>query len=104
MVNIGFLIDLIKQQLLPYRHPKDIGSAERRWSVEDSDYLRDWLLEALKSCYRRNKCEKRGKCVHYEYSDQARANYRICKEFILLMENGSITVKPTISKDEGMAE
>jgi len=91
-LSLKSLVDSIKKQLLPYRHPEDINRDETRWKVDDSDYLRDWLVNTLKSCSRRNKCDKKGRCVYYEYSDRAKANYRICRELILLMENGRIIV------------
>jgi len=100
-VTIKNLVDLIKKQLLPYRHPEDINRDETKWEITESDYLRDWLLSTLKSCFKRNKCEKKGKCIYYEYSDQARNNFRICKEFILLIEGGSIDVVPSNYLNEG---
>jgi len=92
MKEIDELVQMIKKQLFPYRHERDIGMDSARWGVEDSEFITEWIKKMLKSCARRMRCESKGKCAHYEYSDQARKNYEICKMVVLMMENGLLRI------------
>jgi len=80
----------IKKQLLPYRHEQDIEKACERWDVSEEDCLTAWIADMLANCRKKNRCSKRELCAYYGYPDIARKNYDVCKEVILLMENGAI--------------
>lgn len=100
MKRFDRLFEAIKKQLFPYSVGHDIERSFERWSVEGEDCLAAWVVEQLRSCRKRHKCEGRGLCVHYGHADLAKRNFEICREIILLMENGEISCRPSGSKTE----
>ncbi len=99
MNRLEKLIQEIKRQLFPYHHEHDIERGCERWEVESGDCLTSWVIEQLSNCRQKNRCSKRGMCVFYSYSDIAKKNYEICKEIILLFENGE--AKCLFEKENG---
>jgi len=88
MNRLEKLILEIKKQLLPYHHEHDVERGCQRWGVEDGDCLTSWIAGQLATCRHKNRCDKRGLCAYYSYSDLAKKNYEICREVILILENG----------------
>ena len=88
MRRIEKLIKEIRRQLFPYHHEHDIERKGERWEVEEGEYVSSWLADQLRNCRKRNRCEKRGRCVFYSYSDLSKRNYEICYEILLRLENG----------------
>jgi hypothetical protein len=88
MNRLARLILDIRKQLIPYRNEHDIVRGCERWGVDDSDILTSWLASQLETCRRKNRCDAKGMCVFYSYSDLARKNYDICRQMILVLENG----------------
>jgi hypothetical protein len=91
MKELEKLIKELRKQLLPYHHDHDLDSGERRWEVGREEYLSSWIARQLEMCHDRNRCDKRGRCVYYEYGDLAKRNFEICREVLLRMESGDIT-------------
>ena len=94
MEEFEHIFRLLQKQLSPYKHIEDIKTDGSRWGLKEGDYLRDWFLQTLKSCMRRNKCSKRERCCYFEYSDQAKNNFRVCNYIILMLENGLLEITP----------
>jgi hypothetical protein len=92
MNRLEKLIAEIREQLLPYRHEHDVHKGCDRWDVEDEEALTSWVAAQLASCKKKNGCAKRGLCAYYTYADIAKKNFEICREVILLMEEGEIEV------------
>lgn len=90
MKRLDRLIAQIKKQLFPYSHASDVARSCERWSVEDADCLTSWAAEQLRNCRAKNKCTSGGLCVYYSHGDLAERNYSICREIILLLENGDL--------------
>jgi hypothetical protein len=88
MNRLEKLIDDIKKQLFPYRHEHDIARGCERWGVREGDCLTSWVAGQLDICRKKNKCADKRMCVFYSYSDLARKNFEICREVILVLENG----------------
>ncbi len=88
MNRLEKLILEMRKHLIPYRHEHDVEKGCERWTVDESDVLTSWVAAQLAVCRRKNRCEKKGMCAFYSYSDLARRNYDICREMILLLENG----------------
>jgi hypothetical protein len=100
MNRLEKLIIEIRKQLIPYRHEHDVERGCERWEVGDADLLSSWVAAQLAVCRRKSKCEKKGMCVFYSYSDLARKNYEICREMILLLENGDVQCSCTDKSEE----
>jgi len=92
MSEIDDLVEMIKKQLFPYRHTRDIDIDSARWEVNDVEFITEWVKEMLKNCTKRMRCKNKGRCAFYEYSDQSRRNYEICRRVILLMEDGKLSL------------
>ncbi len=90
MKRIERLIMDIRSKLFPYHHEHDRDRGADRWNVEGREYLESWLVEQLRICRAKNRCDRGGRCVFYEYSDIAKKNYEICLEVQLGLENGVI--------------
>ena len=88
MNRLERLIFDIKKQLFPYHHEHDIERGCERWGVQDGDCLTSWVAGQLAICRKKNKCGDKRMCVFYSYSDLARKNFEICREVILVFENG----------------
>ncbi|MBU8921041.1 MAG: hypothetical protein KOO63_04380 [Bacteroidales bacterium] len=90
MRRVEKLIKEMQKQLFPYHHEHDIERGMKRWDVGEGEYLSSWLLMQLKACHSKSGCDKRGKCIFYEYGDLAKRNFEICNEIQLRLENGDI--------------
>ena len=90
MKRLEKLIREIRGKLFPYHHEHDINRDAERWNVAEGEYLESWLVEQLRICRKKNRCERGTKCVFYEYSDIAKKNFEICLEVQLRLENGEI--------------
>jgi hypothetical protein len=100
MSKFDRLVEEIKKQLFPFSVGHDIERSFDRWSVDGGDCMTSWVVEQLRSCRKKNKCDNRCLCVYYSHGDLARRNYDICREIILLMENGELTCRPPDRKTE----
>lgn len=99
MKGLEKLIRDMRKQLFPYHHEHDIERGRERWEIGEAEYIESWLLDQLRACHAKNRCEKDGRCVFYEYGDLAKRNYEICTEMQLRIENGSI--KCSINEGDG---
>jgi hypothetical protein len=90
MNRLEKLIAEIRKQLLPYRHEHDVERGCDRWEVGEEDSLTSWIAGQLASCRKKHGCAKRGLCAYYSYPDIATKNFEICREMLLLLENGEI--------------
>ncbi len=90
MNRLEKLIAEIRKQLLPYHHEHDVQKGCDRWDVSNEECVGAWIAEQLASCRKRNACAKRGLCAHYSYPDIAKKNFEICREMLLLLEEGEI--------------
>lgn len=97
MKRLEKLIREMRKQLFPYHHEHDIERGRERWGIDEAEYLESWILEQLRACHTKNRCEKHGRCAFYEYGDLAKRNFEICNEIQLRIENGSI--KCSINED-----
>jgi hypothetical protein len=91
MKRLEKLIRDMRKQLFPYHHEADIERGGSRWNVETGEYLSSWLAGQLRNCRKKNRCERRGRCAYYNYSDLSKRNYEICYEILIRMESGEIT-------------
>lgn len=92
MNRLERLIFDIRKQLFPYHHEHDIERGCERWEVQDGDCLTSWIAGQLGICRKKNGCSEKRMCAFYSYSDLARKNYEICREIILVLENGEARV------------
>ena len=99
MNKVEKLIAEIRKLLFPYHHEHDIGRSCERWKVENGDCLTSWMIGQLANCRQKNRCSAKGLCAYYSYSDIAKKNYEICREIILLLENGE--AKCVFTDEEG---
>jgi len=83
-------IKRIKKQLFPYKSERDIEREGEKWAVSEDEYLTSWIRMVLIKCRKHSRCDETRMCEYFGYSDIARENYRICRETILMMENGEI--------------
>ncbi len=90
MNRLEKLIADIRRQLLPYHHEHDVERGCDRWEVGESESLTAWIAEQLSNCAKRNACARRGACAFYSYPDIAQRNFEICREMVLLLEDGEI--------------
>ena len=90
MERLEKLIRDIRQQLLPYHHEHDIERGGERWEVDENEYITAWVANQIRHCHERNRCEKKGLCVYYDYRDLAKRNFDICYEILLRLESGDI--------------
>jgi hypothetical protein len=90
MDRLEKLIRDIQQQLLPYHHEHDIERGGKRWEVGRHEYITAWVANQIRNCHERNRCDKKGLCIFYEYRDLAKRSYDICYEVLLRLENGVI--------------
>lgn len=90
MDRLEKLIREIQQQLLPYHHEHDIERGGERWEVGRHEYITAWIARQIRNCHERNRCEKKGLCVFYNYRDLAKRNFDICYEILLRLESGVI--------------
>jgi len=90
MKRLEKLIREMRKQLFPYHHEADIERGRERWGVDEAEYLESWILDQLRACHAKNRCEKHARCVFYEYGDLAKRNFEICNEIQLRIESGSI--------------
>jgi hypothetical protein len=90
MERLEKLIREIQQQLLPYHHEHDIERGGDRWEVGRHEYITAWIAKQIRNCHERNRCEKKGLCVFYDYRDLAKRNFDICYEVLLRLESGGI--------------
>ncbi|MBN1884649.1 MAG: hypothetical protein JW876_03875 [Candidatus Krumholzibacteriota bacterium] len=100
MSRLRRLIDEMRRQLMPYHHKHDAERGADRWSVDEHEYLSSWIVAQLINCRSKNRCDRRGQCAYYSYSDMARRNFDICKEIILRMESGSIRCRFDAENDD----
>jgi hypothetical protein len=101
MDRLETLINEMRKQLLPYHHEHDIERGQRRWSVDEGEYLSSWIGEQLRNCMKKNRCSRRGRCAFYSYSDLAKRNYEICYEVLMRLESGEIRTKITDDGEQG---
>lgn len=80
----------IKKQLFPYKSERDIDAEGEKWEVSDDEYITSWIGMVLMKCHRQHRCEQKQMCELFSYSDIARENYRICREIMLMIENGDL--------------
>ncbi len=97
MKRLERLIREMRKQLFPYHHEHDIERGRERWRIDETEYIESWILEQLRACHAKNRCEKHSRCLFYEYGDLAKRNFEICNEIQLRIENGSI--RCTIDED-----
>ncbi|GEM_PF-1765316 len=90
MKRLERLISDLRKQLFPFHDEHDAERSCERWEVGKGEFTALWLLEQLRNCRKKNRCDKRGRCVYYSYSDLSRRNYEICYEVILRLENGDM--------------
>lgn len=90
MERLETLIARIRKQLFPYSVKSDVDKSCERWDVSDAECLGAWVVQQLRGCCQKNMCSKRGACALYAHGDLAKHNYEICREVILLFENGVI--------------
>jgi hypothetical protein len=90
MERLEKLIKEIQQQLLPYHHEHDIERGGERWEIGRQEYITAWIAKQIRNCHERNRCEKKGLCVFYDYRDLAKRNFDICYEVLLRLESGGI--------------
>jgi len=98
--RIDRLVEEIKKQLFPYSLEHDIERSCDRWKVGNEDCVTSWVVEQLRSCRKKNKCDKRSLCVYYSHGDLARRNFDICREIIILIENGDVNCRESDKKPE----
>ncbi|HSG28615.1 MAG TPA: hypothetical protein VLA34_09060 [Candidatus Krumholzibacterium sp.] len=99
MRKIEWLIREMRKQLFPYHHEHDVERESERWDVEEGEYVASWLLQQLRVCHAKSRCQKRGKCVFFDYGDLAKRNFEICNEVQLRLENGDI--RCSLDYDDG---
>jgi len=90
MDRLEKLIREIQQQLLPYHHEHDIERGSERWEVSRNEYITAWIAKQIRNCHERNRCEKKGLCVFYNYRDLAKRNFDVCYEILLRLESGAL--------------
>ncbi len=100
MRKLNRLIKELRKQLFPYHHEHDIERGGKRWKVENREYIASWLAEQLRSCRKKNRCDRRSRCAYYDYSDLSRRNYEICYEMMIRLENGEISCTIDIEDDD----
>lgn len=98
------LIRQIQQQLMPYHHEHDIERGGARWEVGRNEYITAWIAQQIRNCHERNRCEKKGLCIFYDYRDQAKRNFDICYEILLQLESGELRFTLPADEEESGAD
>jgi hypothetical protein len=91
MDRLEKLIRDIQRQLSPYDHEHDIERGAERWEVGTQEYITAWIAGQIRNCHQRNRCDKKGLCIFYNYRDLAKRNYDICYEIMTRLETGGIS-------------